>query len=149
MVHALEGIYRLLRPDGCLIAIRPVSGASLIEAHQGGRVLFAEPVPVPPEEYEVIAQAEDALAQVVQRRLFIVDGSGEFKFLTYAASAAELRDSVAQTNAFHEGPRDEAVTAWEAELLARVEEIMRAAGEGAEVVLHDKARIARLRPVRG
>ena len=149
MVHALEGIYRLLRPDGCLIAIRPVSGASLIEAHQGGRVLFAEPVPVPPEEYEVIAQAEDALAQVGQRRLFLVERGGEFDFLTYASSVTELRDLVAKANAFHEGPRDEAVVAREAELAARVEEIMRAAGEGAEVVLHDKARIARLRPVRG
>ena len=148
MVHALEEIYRLLRPDGCLIAICPVSGVSLVEVYQGGRVLFAEPDPVPPEDHEVITQAEDALAQVVQRRLFVIEGSGEFNFLTYGSSVVELRDFKAKANAYDDSPKDEAVAVREAELYARVEGIMRAAGEGGEVVLHGKARIARLRPMR-
>jgi len=43
MVHALEEIQRLLRPDGSLIDIHPVLEAPLIEAYQGDRVLLAEP----------------------------------------------------------------------------------------------------------
>ncbi len=148
MVRALEEIHRLLKPGGSLVAIRPVSGASLIKAYQGSRVLFAKPVPVPPEDHEAISQAEDALAQIVQRRLFLVERAGEFDFLAYASSVTELRDFVAKVNAFHEGPKDESVTAREAELYAQVEEIMQAAGEGAEVATHERGGIAQLGPVR-
>ena len=75
MVHALEDIQRLLRPDGCLIDIHPVLEAPLIEVYQGVRVLFVEPYPGYDYE-EDLRQAEDALAQIVQRRLFVVERSG-------------------------------------------------------------------------
>ena len=146
MVHALEEIQRLLRPDGRLIDIYPVLEAPLMEAYQGGRVLFAEPVPF--RDYEDDRQAEDALAQIVQRRLFVIERSSEFDFLTYGSSVVELRDFMAKANAYDERPQDEAVAVREAELSAQVEEIMRAAGEGAEVAYHERGHIARLRPTR-
>jgi len=147
MVHALEEIQRLLRPGGSLIDIHPVLEAPLIKVYQGGRVLFAEPSPAYDYE-EVLRQAEDALAQIVQRRLFVIERNGVFDFLTHGPSVAELRDFWAQAGAYSDSPKDEAVTAREAELYARVEEIMQATGPGAEVVGHERARIARLRPVR-
>ena len=142
MVHALEEIHRLLRPDGSLIDIHPILEAPLIEVFQGGKVLFAEPIPV--RDYEDYRQAEDALAQIVLRRLFVIVHSGEFDFLTYGSSVAELRDFVAEANAYDDRPKDAAVATREAELAARVEEIMQAAGEGAEVAYHERGRIARL-----
>lgn len=146
MVHALEEIHRLLRPDGYLIDIHPVLEAPLIEVHQGAKVVFAEPSPAYDYE-EDLQQAERALAQIIQRRLFVLERSGEFDFLTYGSSIAELRDYWARAGAYDESPKDEAVTAREAELYVRVEKVMQAAGQGAEVVGHERGRIARLKPV--
>ena len=145
MVHALEEIRRLLRPDGCLIDIHPVLEAPLVEVYQGSRVLFVEPYPGYDYE-EDLRQAEDALAQIVQRGPFVVERSGEFDLLTYGSSVAELRDFWAKAGAYDDSPKDEAVEGREAELYARVEEIMQAAGPGAEVALHERARITRLNP---
>jgi hypothetical protein len=148
MVHALEEIHHLLRPGGRLIDIHPVLEVPLIKVFQGGRVLFAEPDPDFDNYKEEVRQAEDALAQIVQRRLFVIERSGEFDSLKYGSSVAELRDSTAKAGAYDDSPPDEAVVAREAELYARVEEIMQAAGEGAEVAIHEKGRIARLKPMR-
>ncbi|MGQ0601734.1 MAG: hypothetical protein ACT4QE_08570 [Anaerolineales bacterium] len=108
--------------------------------------MFAEPSPVyTDEDYR---QADDALAQVVGRRVFDVEGSSEFDFLIYGSFVAELADFLAQANAYDDRPEDEAVAARKTELAARVEAIMRAAGEGAEVAYHERGRIARLRPIK-
>ncbi len=145
MVHALEEIHRLLRPGGNLIDIHPVLKSPLVEVYQGSRVLFVEPYPGYDYE-EDLRQAEDALAQIVQRRLFVVERNGEFDFVTYGSSVAELRDFLVKAGAYDDRPKDEAVAARAAELAARVEEIMHAAGEGAEVAYHERGRIARLNP---
>jgi len=146
MVHALEEIHRLLRPDGSLIDIHPCLEAPLLEIHQGGRITFAEPVPA--HDFEDKQQAENALKQAIQRRLFVVERADVFDFLVYASSAAELRDFLVEQSAFEDN--DEATGKWEverAELAKRTEEAMRAAGKGAEVVFHECARITLLRPV--
>ena len=146
MVHALEEIHRLLKPDGNLIDIHPVADAPLIEVYQGGRVLFAQPMPdYSTEDYR---QADSALAQAIQRRIFVIERSGQFDYLVYGSSVTELRDYVAETNAFVDKPEDEAVSALEEEFIARVEGIMQGAGEGAEVATHERIHIARLRPVK-
>ncbi|MGH7404398.1 MAG: hypothetical protein ACREJA_00760 [Candidatus Methylomirabilales bacterium] len=147
MVHALEEIRRLLSPAGSLIDIHPALEAPLIKVCQDGRALFAEPSPAYDYE-EDLRQAEHALAQVVQRRLFVIERSGVFDFLTYGSSVAELRDFWENAGAYDDRPKGEAVAAREAELYARVDKIMQAAGQGAEVVGHERGRIARLRPVR-
>jgi hypothetical protein len=148
MVHALEEIHRLLRAGGRLIDIHPVLEVPLIKVFQGGRVLFAEPDPDFDNYKEDVRQAEAALAQIVQRGLFVIERSGEFDSSKYASSVAELRDSTAKASAYNDSPPDEAVVAREAELYARAEQIMQAAGEGAEVAIHEKGHIARLKPVR-
>jgi len=146
MVHALEEIQRLLRPGGSLIDIHPVPEAWVIEVYQGSRVLFAEPWRDDDYYDEDVRQAEDALAQIVRRRLVVIERSGEFDFRIYGSSVAELRDFLAKENAYDDRPEDEAAAARKAELYARVEAIMQAAGEGAEVAHHERGRIARLRP---
>lgn len=143
MVHALEEIHRLLRPSGTLIDIHPIRDT--LEVHQSGEVLFSEPTP---SSFEDVRQAEEALAQVVGRGLFVVDRSGEFDFLTYGSSAAELRDFWARANAYDTRPHDATEVAREAELYARAAETMQAAGGGTEIASHEKARITCLRPVR-
>ena len=60
MVHALEEIQRLLKPDGCLIDIHPIREAPLIRVYQGRNLLFAESDPG--YDYDAdIRHAEEAL----------------------------------------------------------------------------------------
>ena len=146
MVHALEGIERLLRPDGSLIDIHPVLEAPLVEVHAGG-VAFAESSPSYDYE-EDLRQAEAALARIVERGMFVTDRGHEFDFLTYGSSVAELCDFMAEAGAYDDRPEDSAVVARKAELYARVDEVMRASGDRVEVAFHEKARMARLTPVR-
>lgn len=104
MVHALEEIRRLLRHDGTLIDIHPVREAPSIEVHSSARVSFVEPDPGYDDDEEV-RHAEDAIARVVKRGLFVVDRSCEFEFVTYGSSVAELRDYMARADAYDEAPR--------------------------------------------
>ena len=110
--------------------------------------MFAEPWRVHDGYDEDLRQAEDALADIVRRRLFVIERSGEFDFLYYGSSVAELRDFLAEADAYDDRPIAEAVAARRADLYARAEEFMQAAGEGAEVAHHERGRIARLRPMR-
>ena len=145
MVHTLEQIHRLLKPDGCLIDIHPILEAPLIKVYQGSMVLFVEPDPSYDYESD-LRQAEDALAEVAQRRLFVLERSTEFNLITYASSITEFRDFWAQAGAYDDSPKEGAVEARVTETDARVEAIMRTAAEGAEVAYHERARITRLNP---
>jgi hypothetical protein len=147
MVHALEEIKRILRRDACLIDIHPVRQAPIIEVRTTDEVLFAEPS----ASYDYdddLQHAEDALVSAVERALFVLDGSHEFEFVTIASSVVELRDFFAVSGAYEEDPLDEAREARVQELYARVDEVMRAAGENARVAHRERARVARLNPVR-
>lgn len=145
MVHALEEIRRLLRPDGCLIDIHPVRRAPLIKVYQGNSVVFVEPDPGYDYE-EDLQHAEDALAQVLWRHLFVIERSSEFDLITYASSVAELRDYWVKVGAYDDSPKDNAVEAKATELYARVQTLMQSAGEGTEIAYHENARITRLNP---
>jgi SAM-dependent methyltransferase len=145
MVHALEEIRRLLKPDGCLIDIHPIPEAPQFKVYQGSKLLFAEPHPG--YDYEAdLRYAEEALEEVVRRGWFLLEGQGEFDLITYATSAAEMRDFWAEVNAYEDSPIDDAVTAQKEEVYAQADEIRRAAGGGAEIAYHEKARITRLKP---
>lgn len=144
MVHALEEIHRLLKPDGCLVDIHPFIGEWFIEVHQRGKITFAEAVPA--FDKEDIHQAEDALARVVHRQLFLIERAGSFDFLIFASSIGELLAYCDEVNAFEDDPNDGVFTVWASEMAPKVEEAMQAAGEGAEVVYREKANISRLKP---
>jgi hypothetical protein len=146
MVHALEEIHRLLRPDGCLIDIHPFSDQATIEVHQGRAVAFA--VTLPAFSADAIRDAEDALAQVGERRLLRLERAASFDFLTYASSVSELYAYYEEANAFDDSPTDEALIEWMSQLAPTVEEALRAAGDGAEVAYRERAHIARLVPLR-
>ena len=147
MVHALEQIHRLLKPAGVLVDIHPLAEAPLVEVHQGGRILFSELNPG--DCAEECRQADAALAQAVQRRMFALERSGQFEYLVYGSSVNELLDYLAQANVFaSEGATgDEAESALDGGLVARLEGVMQAAGAGAQVATHERIHISRLRPV--
>ncbi|MFQ5930769.1 MAG: hypothetical protein ACE5MM_00020 [Nitrospiraceae bacterium] len=146
MVHALEEIHRLLRPDGYLIDIHPFVEGSFIEVLGEDEVLFAEPRRLTDDED--VVQAEAALTQVLKRRLFAVEDSDEFDFFTHASSVPELREFREEDSAYDDSPSDEALVAREEELYAQAEKILQASAEEAHIASHTRCRIARLRPVR-
>lgn len=145
MVHALEEIRRLLKLDGCLIDIHPVGEAKLIKVHQGSDILFAEPDPS--FNSDDVKPAENALAQVVQHGLFTIEHDSEFALPIYGSSIAELQKFFEEADVFKNSPQDKTIETRMTELFARIEDVMQAAGDGAEVAYHERARIARLKPV--
>ena len=147
MVHALEEIHRLLKPNGVLIDIHPVAEASPIEIHQSGNIDLVGYLSV--RQWCIdFQQADNALTEITQRGLFAVEQEGVFDSLTYYSSAAEMRTSLKES--IDKFARDaqlagEAVPHAEA-LAARAEELMRAAGSGAELIVRERTHISRLRP---
>jgi ubiquinone/menaquinone biosynthesis C-methylase UbiE len=147
MVHALEEIHRLLKPNGVLIDIHPVSESSPIEIHQSGNIDLVGYLSV--RQWCIdFQQADNALTEITQRGLFAVEQEGVFDSLTYYSSAEEMRTSLKES--IDKFARDaqlagEAVPHAEA-LAARAEELMRAAGSGAELIVRERTHISRLRP---
>ena len=146
MVHALEETRRLLRPDGVMVNILPVPEGYFIEVHHYGRILFAERKRETCSED--ILRAETAIEQVLDRGLFVIDQEDEFDFRTYGSSVAEVRAYWEEQNAYEEEPKAKDILAREEYLYAQVEEILDELGEGAEVVIRERVRIARLNPVK-
>ena len=140
MVHALEIIHRLLTPAGRLIELHPFAEAAVIEIHQGGLITFSEPVPA--YAVEDIQHAEKALAQAIGRGLFAVERERHFEFRTYASSVAELVAHLAEQKSLTDRSQDEGVAAQYEEMAAEVEQLMQAAGEGAEVAFYERAHVA-------
>jgi hypothetical protein len=146
MVHALEEIHRLLNPSGLLVDLHPVPGLTLIRVYDHGVILLEEPLVNTGDED--IIRAELALAEVVDRGLFVAGMSHEFGFQTYASSVGELQDYLELMNAFDNSPKDEAETLRVQELAARVEKNLRKSGERAEVAYYEKGKITQMRPVK-
>lgn len=144
MVHALEEIRRVLKPRGLLIDIHPHPHWLYLQAMRGEALIAREPKP---QTYsQAVLQAEAALAGVIERGLFLVEKAEEVDFLTYARSVDDLRRHWNEINAYDEDPVDAQVAQEEEEQYARFHSLLQTAGEGAEVAIHEKARMARLRP---
>ena len=145
MVHALEEIHRLLKPDGVLIDIHPVSEPSPIEIHQNGKIDLVGNLTVRQwcVDFEL---ADKALTEIVQHGIFAVEQKGIFDILTYYDSAAEMgtafKESIRKyarnaNSEVEEVPHAEALT-------AQAEELLQAAGSEAMLVLREKDHISRL-----
>jgi len=147
MVHALEEIHRLLKLNGALIDIHPVSEPSPIELHQAGKVDLVGLLSVRQWCFE-FEQADIALAEIIQRGLFTGERNALFDLPTHYTSAAELGTDLKESveifardakAAIEPLPHVEALS-------ARAEELMRAAVSGAELIVHERTHISRLRP---
>jgi len=148
MVHALEEIHRLLKPSGFLIDIHPVSEHSSIEIHNHGNVDIAGQLKVLQwcVDFE---KADEALAEIVQRGKFVVEEKSMFDTLTHYDSVAEMGASFKESIgkfARDDESANEDVTQIET-LTVRSEELLQAAGGGAELILREKDHISRLRPI--
>ena len=147
MVHALEEIHRLLKPDGFLIDIHPVAGHSSIEIHHNGELDLVGYLKVRQWCFD-FQQADIALAKIVQRGQFIVEQKSMFDTLTYYDSAAEMAAALKESihKFVREGePIDEEVSQVDT-LAQQAEELMRAAGPRAELIMRERNHISQLKP---
>ena len=137
MVHALEKIYRLLKPDGMLIDIHPVPEPPSIEARIGDRTISAGWLKER-NDYVEYDQADEALAQAVARGLFAVERQGAFTFILHGDTVEELREYLADE--WQDASIDD-ITAM------RAEEVLSTPERDKEVIVRESVRIARLRPI--
>jgi hypothetical protein len=139
MVHALEIVHGLLKPGGVLIDIHPNGDPPPIEAHVGEEVRLAGYLDET-DEFEEYFKADEALADVTGRGLFLLEREGMFTFMTHASTIMELVD-------FLEAEWTDSVL--HEETIKRAKELMGESGEGREIVLRESVRIARLRASSG
>jgi len=146
MVHALSEIHRLLRADGILIEIHPVREPPTIEVRSDGGLRFAEHDPGYDYEAE-LRSAEAAVAEVLVRGLFILDGEATFDFFTHATSARELREFFAVTGAYDDAPNDQALARRQDDLYRHVEDLMAPTRGLTTVVYNERGHMNRLAPI--
>lgn len=89
MVHALEQVNNLLKPDGYLIDIHP--NGELVEFYYelNGHEHFLGYMQES-DDYIEYQQASEAIQTVLERVLFKREATGEFEFRTYANTFLEL-----------------------------------------------------------
>ncbi len=95
MVHALEKVARLLRPDGILIDIHPSQQPPQIEVNTAEE-RFAAGTLQESDDFVEYEQADRALAQVQSQGLFSLEAVNSFIFTIHAPSLDELRNFLAE-----------------------------------------------------
>jgi hypothetical protein len=138
MVDALCRIHGWLKPDGRLIDLRPAHTVPEVVIGSNEHATLIGVLTVEAERHERHAAANKALADVLDRQLFVLEESREFAFLRYADSADELRDYVADK--WKQTRMDDATRLRTATALSD--------RAGARLWLHERVAIRRLRPVR-
>jgi hypothetical protein len=96
MVDALCRTRSWLKPDGRLIDLRPAHTIPEVVIGSDERAIVIGVLTVEAERHERHAAANNALNDVLDRQLFVLEQSREFAFLRYADSAKELRDHIAE-----------------------------------------------------
>ena len=90
MVHALEQIHDLLKPDGHLIDIHPNGEpVEFILPLEDGQQFIGYMQET--DDYIEYHQSNEAIETVVDHGLFQVEKAGEFEFFTHADSFDELK----------------------------------------------------------
>jgi hypothetical protein len=96
MVHALEQIHDLLKPNGWLIDIRPTGEKVEFLCPLGGHEHFIGHMQET-DDYIAYRQAAEAVETVLKRGLFTCELTGTFEFRTYAETFEELSAFLAET----------------------------------------------------
>ena len=136
MVHALEKIHQLLKPDGKLIDIHPSGEPPPIEVCVGQRTTVVGWMKET-DDFIEYAQAGAALSEAIGRGWFDIERKGTFEFATHADSVSDLREYLAKE--WKDAILDEAVA-------ARAEQLLSAVERDKGLMVREQIRIARLRP---
>lgn len=135
MVHALEKISQLLKPDGILLDIHPTNEMAAIAVR-----LREQLVPAgwlnESDDYVEYEWADEALQHVVSSGQFTLERVGTFEFVWHADTLPELRAYLAEE--WKDAIIDE-LTA------GRIEELLKLPVNDKEILVSEAIRIARYR----
>ena len=137
MVDALCRSRDWLKADGCLIDLRPADPTPEVVVGLRNESRAVGTLTVETARHQRHAAADRALAQVLDRQLFILEEAREFIFHRFADTADELRDYVATK--WKETRLDPITHRRAAEALS--------VRSGGRLWLREKVAIRRLRPV--
>lgn len=146
MVHALEEIHRLLKPTGRLIDIHPVAISPRVEINEAGKIQLAGYLSVH-QWFTDFQEADNALTEIIERGLFIVEHEHIFDVPIHYASVAEMQTELMKEldyfardaqSAVEDAPNIEA-------LVKKAEELMRSANSMAQLIAHEPTHISRLK----
>ena len=146
MVHALEAVHRLLKPNGTLVDIRPHAEPSILEVAAGDQTLFA--APKREGDHEGVLDSDRAMDEILERKIFEAVRGRDFEFFSYGSTAAELREFWDRHNDYEDTPIEEEQLSFEDKAYAKADEVRKGSGKDAEVIIHERVRIARLKPAR-
>ena len=91
-----------------------------------------------------LRQADAAVAAVLDRGVFVLDGRRGFELRTYAASVKELRDHWALVGAYDPEEPEETLARRRDEMYARAQTALDAGSGTAEVIYVEPATMSRL-----
>ncbi len=135
MVHALEKIYQLLKPNGSLLDIHPTNEPAAIAVRLRGQLVPAGWVNES-NDYVEYEWADAALQRAVDDQRFVVEHTGTFEFVWHAESMTDLRAYLAEE--WKDAIIDD-VTAM------RIEELLKLPVRDKEILVSEAIRIARYR----
>ena len=137
MVHALEKVHQLLKPDGILLDIHPTNEPAAITVR-----LREQHIPAgwlnESDDYAEYEWADEALQHVIDGGQFKLERTGTFNFIWHADSIKDLRAYLAEE--WKEASIDD-VTA------LRVEELLKLPTHDKEILVSEAIRITRYRAV--
>ena len=135
MVHALETIHGLLKPDGVLLDIHPTNEPAAIGVRLREQIIPAGWINES-EDYVEYEWADAAVNAAVNAGLFTQERCGIFEFVWHADSMTELRAYLAEE--WKDAIIDD-VTAM------RIEELLKLPVHDKEILVSEAIRIARYR----
>lgn len=135
MVHALETIHDLLKPDGILLDIHPTNEPAAIVVRLREQIIPAGWISES-DDYVEYEWADEAVSVAVNDGLFTQEQCGTFEFVWHADSMDELRAYLAEE--WKDAVIDD-VTAM------RIEELLKQPIHDKEILVSEAIRIARYR----
>ncbi|HSD83268.1 MAG TPA: hypothetical protein VLG46_05395 [Anaerolineae bacterium] len=133
MVHALEKIHELLKPDGVLLDIHPTAEPAAIAVRLREQIIPAGWINEA-NDYAEYEWADEALRRVVDAGQFAREHLGTFNFIWHADSMTDLQAYLAEE---WQDASIDAVTA------VRIEELLKLPVHDKEILVNEAIRIAR------
>jgi SAM-dependent methyltransferase len=135
MVHALQLIRQLLKPDGLLVDIHPTHEPAAIDVRLHDRSVPAGWI-TESDDYVEYEWADEALDEAVNRGWFALDQHSTFEFVWHADRLSDLRAFLAEE--WKDAIIDD-VTAM------RIEEMFKSPNRDKEILVREAIGIARYR----
>lgn len=135
MVHALEKIYTLLKPDGILLDIHPTNEPAALAVRLREQLIPAGWLHES-DDYVEYEWADEALQRSVDTGRFKLERTGTFDFIWHADSMTDLRIYLAEE--WKDASIDD-VTAM------RIEELLKLPVQDKEILVSEAIRMARYR----